>query len=72
MSKKQPPQSVSRPANLTVPELEQSKTSVLSSLASAHSRRSYQYAIDKFIGWLLPVAVMRYSMVVRQPAASIL
>lgn len=51
MSKKQSHQSVSRPEDLTLPELEQSKISVLSTLASAHSRRSYQYAIDKFIGW---------------------
>jgi hypothetical protein len=38
-------------ASLTVPELEQSKVAVLSSLASAHSRRSYKHAIEKFINW---------------------
>jgi hypothetical protein len=41
----------SRCASLTVPELEQSKTALLSTLASAHSRRSYGHAIEKFIAW---------------------
>ena len=41
----------SRCAGVTVPELEQSKASVLSTLASAHSRRSYKHAIEKFIAW---------------------
>jgi len=45
--KNQPPESASR----TVPELEQSKTTVLNTLASAHSRRSYKHAIEKFIAW---------------------
>ena len=45
-AKKQPP---SRCASLTLPELEQSKTAVLDTLASAHSRRSYKHAIEKFI-----------------------
>jgi integrase len=45
--KKQPPESASH----TVPELEQSKTTVLNTLASAHSRRSYKHAIEKFIAW---------------------
>jgi site-specific recombinase XerD len=36
---------------LTVPELEQAKTSVLDTLPSAQSRRSYKYAIEKFIDW---------------------
>jgi site-specific recombinase XerD len=40
-----------RCASLTVPELEQSKTAVLSTLASVHSRRSYKHAIEKFIAW---------------------
>ena len=43
--------SVVRSAALTIPELEQSKSAVLNTLASAHSRRSYAYAIDKFIAW---------------------
>jgi integrase len=38
-------------ATLTIPELEQSKAAVLNTLASAHSRRSYAYAIDRFIAW---------------------
>src|SRR3984957_3203327 len=38
-------------SSLTVPELDQSKMAVLNMLASAHSRRSYKHAIDKFIGW---------------------
>ncbi len=33
----------------TLPELEQSKASVLNTLASVHSRRSYAFAIDRFI-----------------------
>lgn len=37
--------------SLTVPELEQSKISVLATLPSAHSRRTYGYAIEKFIDW---------------------
>jgi len=35
----------------TVPELDQSKAAVLSALASAHSRRAYKHAIDRFINW---------------------
>jgi len=34
---------------LTLPELKQSKTSVLNTLASLQSRRSYQHAMDEFI-----------------------
>jgi integrase len=41
----------SRCASLTVPELEQSKTAVLDTLPSAHSRRSYKHAIENFIAW---------------------
>ena len=41
----------SRCASVTVPELEQSKAAVLSTLASAHSRRSCKHAIEKFIDW---------------------
>jgi hypothetical protein len=40
----------SHSAGVTVPELEQSKAAVLSTLASAHSRRSHKHAIEKFIG----------------------
>ena len=49
--KKQPCKSASCSASLTVPELEQSKTTALNMLASAHSRRSYKHAIEKFIAW---------------------
>jgi len=43
--------SVSFSATATIPELQQSKTAVLDTLASQHSRRSYKYAIDRFIDW---------------------
>jgi len=43
--------SVSSSAVLTLPELEQSKSAVFGALASAHSRRAYKHAIDKFINW---------------------
>src|SRR5260370_38380346 len=51
MSKKQQRKSVSRSATLTIPELEQSKAAVLNTLASVHSRRSYKYAVERFIAW---------------------
>src|SRR5207237_134740 len=51
MSKKRRRPSASHSANPTIPELEQSKTAVLNTLASSHSRRSYKYAIEKFIAW---------------------
>ena len=35
----------------TLPELDQTKKSVLNSLASLQSRRSYQYAMEEFIDW---------------------
>jgi integrase len=35
----------------TIPELEQSKAAVLNTLASIHSRRSYAFAIHRFIAW---------------------
>ena len=50
LPKKHPSKSASC-SNLTVPELDQSKTTVLNTLASAHSRRSYKHAIEKFIAW---------------------
>jgi integrase len=49
-TKKQPNKSVTC-SSLTVPELDQSKMAVLNTLASAHSRRSYKHAIEKFIAW---------------------
>jgi hypothetical protein len=51
MSKKQQRKYVTRSATLTIPELEQSKAAVLNTLASAHSQRSYKYAIERFIAW---------------------
>ena len=33
----------------TIPELQQSRSAVLNT--SQHSRRSYEYAIDRFIAW---------------------
>jgi len=52
MSEKKPSfSSPGRCASLTVPELDQSKIAVLNMLASAHSRRSYKHAIEKFIAW---------------------
>src|SRR5260370_10011681 len=51
MPHKKEPESVGRSATLTIPELEQSKTAVLNTLASQHSRRSYEYAIERFIAW---------------------
>jgi site-specific recombinase XerD len=59
-----------KPRNLTLPELEQSKTSVLNTLSSMQSRRSYQHAMDEFIAWycseprlaLNRAVVLRYRM----------
>src|SRR5271170_3598300 len=51
MSPKRQRKSKTRLATLTIPELEQSKTAVLNTLASQHSRRSYEYAIERFIAW---------------------
>ena len=45
------PDSVARSAMLTIPELEQSEAAVLNTLAPVHSRRSYAYAIERFIAW---------------------
>jgi hypothetical protein len=53
LPRKQPSKSESCSASLTLPELDQSKATVLNTLASAHSRRSYKHAIEKFIAWYL-------------------
>jgi hypothetical protein len=45
------PNSVSLSATATIPELQQSKTAVLNTLASQHSRRSDEYALERFIAW---------------------
>lgn len=54
-------------ATLTIPELEQSKAAVLNSLASQHSRRSYEYAIERVIAWYCsePRLTFNRSVVVR-------
>jgi hypothetical protein len=67
MSPKTKPESITRPATITIPELEQSKTAVLNTLASQHSRRGYEYAIDRFIGWYCsePRLTFNRSVVVR-------
>ena len=41
----------SRTGRPTLPELDQTKRSVLNSLTSPQSRRSYQHAMDEFIEW---------------------
>jgi len=67
MSKKQQSKSFRHSAALTIPELEQSKAAVLDTLASPHSRRSYQYAIERFIAWYCdePRLAFNRSVVVR-------
>ena len=45
--RKNQPESIGLSATLTIPELEQSKAAVLNTLASRHSRRSYEYAIER-------------------------
>jgi hypothetical protein len=65
------PQTESNPRGLsataTIPELQQSKMAVLSTLASKHSRRSYEYAIERFIAWYCsePRLTFNRSIVVR-------
>src|SRR5260370_17510483 len=67
------PQTESNPvglsANATIPELQQSKTAVLNTLASKHSRRSYEYAIDRVIAWTCsePRLTFNPSVLVRYP-----
>jgi site-specific recombinase XerD len=59
-----------KPRHLTLPELDQSKSSVLNTLGSLQSRRSYQHAMEQFIAWycaeprlaLNRVVVLRYRM----------
>ena len=51
LTTKQQGRSTRPAANLTVPELEQSKISVLATLPSAYSRRTYRYAIERFVDW---------------------
>ena len=70
MTKQSRRRSAHKPRHLTLPELEQSKTSVLNTLGSPQSRRSYQHAMDEFIAWycseprlaLNRTVVLRYRM----------
>ena len=54
MLPKNQPESVVLSATLTIPELEQSKTAVLNTLASQHSRRSYEHAIKRLSPGIAP------------------
>lgn len=56
-----------RVQTLTLPELDQSKTAVLNSLASLQSRRSYRYAMEEFIQWYCsePRLALNRSVVLR-------
>ena len=70
MIKQRPRRSNHKSRHLTLPELEQSKTSVLNTLGSVQSRRSYHHAMDEFIAWycseprlaLNRIVVVRYRM----------
>ena len=70
MPPKKQPESVSLSATATIPELQQSKTAVLNTLASQHSRRSYEYAIGRFIAWYCsePRLTFNRSVVVIRPS----
>jgi hypothetical protein len=52
--------------------VQQSKTAVVSTLASRHSRRSYEYAIERFIAWYCsePRLTFNRSVVVEVPVIS--
>jgi hypothetical protein len=68
------PQTKSNPVGLfataTIPELQQSKTAALNTLASKHSRRSYEYTIERFIAGSCsePPLAFNRSVVVRYPS----
>jgi hypothetical protein len=64
MPSERQPKSTTCPATVTIPELEQSKTAVLYTLASQHSRRSYKYAIDRFIDWYYSEARLTFNRAV--------
>ena len=61
------PISVGPSPTATIPELQQSKTVVLNTLVSQHSRRSYEYAMDRYIAWYCCEARLEFnrSVVVR-------
>jgi len=48
-----------RLADLTIPELEQSRAAVLNTPASTQSRRGHQYAIERFIEWYFGILTLR-------------
>jgi hypothetical protein len=50
-----------RLADLTIPELEQSRAAVLNTLALAQSRRGHQYAIERFIEWYFGILTLAES-----------
>jgi integrase len=70
-SKKRPPKRV-----LALPDLEQAKSAVLNSLSSASGQRTYDHAIDEFVGWycseprlaLNRAVVLRYRIHLEQRA----
>lgn len=51
MPKKQQHRPITRSSRFTVPEPEETKRSILNTLVSPHSRRSYEHAISSFITW---------------------
>jgi hypothetical protein len=56
----------------TLPELDQTKTSVLNSLTSLQSCRSYRHAMDEFIEWYCsePRLALNRAVVLRYRAAA--
>ena len=62
----------SRTDRPTLPELDQTKRSVLNSLTSLQSRRSYQHAMDEFIEWYCsePRLALNRGIVLGYPAAT--
>jgi hypothetical protein len=67
MTKRESRRKRCRVQTLTLPELDQSKTAVLNSLASLQSRRSYRYAMEEFIQWYCsePRLALNRSVVLR-------
>ena len=50
-----------RLADLTIPELVQSRAAVRNTLASAQPRRSHQHAIERFIEWYFGILTLAES-----------
>ena len=57
---------------LRLPDLEQSKSAVLNSLASQSSRRSYDHAIREFIDWYCSEPRLAFNKTVVTATASLL